>query len=91
MVDHAIIAIKQILSTSKYQFYSYTPSADKIHAFILKGLDQAPEPEEVEDALINDYKILVKQVRRLSSQKIIYLVVTPKNYTVTWLNKHAKI
>ncbi|KAG5888892.1 hypothetical protein JTB14_025330 [Gonioctena quinquepunctata] len=82
---------KKLLYVSKYQFHSYTPNADKTLAFVLKRLDQAPEPKDIKEALINEYKIPLIQVYRFSTRRVLYMVVTSKNYTSGWLAKNFKV
>ncbi|KAG5876372.1 hypothetical protein JTB14_032184 [Gonioctena quinquepunctata] len=61
--------IKKLLKEGGYEYHSFTASAEKTHAFISKGLDQAPEPDDVNDALLSEYNIPPKKVYRLSTMK----------------------
>ncbi|KAG5876785.1 hypothetical protein JTB14_006758 [Gonioctena quinquepunctata] len=52
--DHA--EVKKLLEKAEFQFHTYTHSDEKTHAFILKGLDSEPDPEDVKQALIEEYR-----------------------------------
>ncbi|KAG5863460.1 hypothetical protein JTB14_026644 [Gonioctena quinquepunctata] len=86
--DHG--AVKRVLEAADLQFHTYTHSDDKTHAFILKGLDSQPEPEEVKQALIDDYKLEIKKVHRYTTKGKKKFVNAPEPEGVNIWTKKAQ-
>ncbi|KAG5893992.1 hypothetical protein JTB14_004247 [Gonioctena quinquepunctata] len=66
--DHA--AMKRALLGAKAQFHSYTPKGEKTHAFVIRGLESGPTPEELEEALKNEHQ-LKKRVKLIEERKAL--------------------
>ncbi|KAG5877097.1 hypothetical protein JTB14_006392 [Gonioctena quinquepunctata] len=84
------IIIMQLLQKINYEFHTYTWKEEKTHAFILKGLDQEPTIDEIKVALLDEYKLEAKKVYRFGTYNAIYMVVTPKNYTLKHMQTHER-
>ncbi|KAG5865643.1 hypothetical protein JTB14_034620 [Gonioctena quinquepunctata] len=55
-------AVKGVLDKVKYEYHSYTLKENKTHAFILKGLDQTPEADDVMESLEHEHNIQASQM-----------------------------
>ncbi|KAG5880004.1 hypothetical protein JTB14_018104 [Gonioctena quinquepunctata] len=53
--DHT--AIRKLLLELEMEFHSYTNKAEKTHAFVIRGLESAPTPEELEEALKEEHQL----------------------------------
>ncbi|XP_044742297.1 putative uncharacterized protein DDB_G0289963 [Chrysoperla carnea] len=52
---------KEILNEGKVEYHTYTPKADRKHAFILRGLDNSTDTEEIIEDLEEKYKLNVEK------------------------------
>ncbi|KAG5879182.1 hypothetical protein JTB14_038344 [Gonioctena quinquepunctata] len=53
--DHA--SMKRALLGAEAQFHTYTHKGEKTHAFVIKGLESEPTPEELEEALKTEHQL----------------------------------
>ncbi|KAG5897986.1 hypothetical protein JTB14_007931 [Gonioctena quinquepunctata] len=66
--DH--MAMQKLLLETGTQFHTYTHKAEKTHAFVIKGLESAPTPEELEEALKEEHQ-LKERVKRIEERKAL--------------------
>lgn len=79
------------LNNINLEFHTYTLKSDKTHAFVLRGLDSAPDTEEIKDELETTHKIPIKQVYKMTTKyRALYLVVTDKTTTLEFLKQSIK-
>lgn len=75
-------AIKQALTKRNISHHSYTPKSDKTHAFVITGLDQQPEVDDIKSELIQA-GIAVKNVFEMkNTHRPKYLITTDKITTL---------
>ncbi|XP_044742274.1 probable serine/threonine-protein kinase DDB_G0278845 [Chrysoperla carnea] len=58
---------KEILNEGKVEYHTYTPKADRKHAFILRGLDNSTDTEEIIEDLEEKYKLNVEKTEPQTS------------------------
>ncbi|KAG5862891.1 hypothetical protein JTB14_022366 [Gonioctena quinquepunctata] len=86
--DHALM--RKVLLETGSQFHTYTLKEEKTHAFVIKGLESEPTPEELEEALKDEHQLKVLKVYKMRAIRNLYLVVLAKEYTRRWLQGHVK-
>lgn len=76
--------------TNKLPFYTYTPKGEKTHAYIVKGLPDDAEAEDIQ-AELRELDIRVQSVVRFRNTKYpIFMCVTPKNVTINDMRAKAR-
>lgn len=84
-------ALLRELTEANLQFHTYTPSDEKTHGFVLRGLDSEPELEEIKEDLQNTHKIPVQKIYKMNTNfRPLYLIITDKNVNLTFLTENIK-
>jgi len=80
---------KEVLGEdSLTQWHTYATADDKTHAFVVKGLDHKPEPQEIADELQKDHNIKVKSVHVMNTRfRPLYLVITTADHKFSTIQK----
>lgn len=79
---------KKLEANKDLDWHTYSTAEEKTHAFIVRGLDHLPEPEEIKEELESTYKIKVKQIHPMkTSFRPLYMVVTATDLTLQQLKK----
>ncbi|RZC35282.1 hypothetical protein BDFB_014501 [Asbolus verrucosus] len=74
------------------EFHTYTPAEEKTHAFVLRGLDQRPTPEEIAEDPENNYNLQADKIYEMKgTARPLYLVVMDKKITIDKLEKQIRI
>lgn len=69
-------------------WHTYATQEDRTHAFVVKGLDHLPAPEEVKQELVESHQISVKDVFILKTNfRPLYMIVTNADYNLKQLQK----
>ncbi|KAG5891973.1 hypothetical protein JTB14_014417 [Gonioctena quinquepunctata] len=62
------------------------------HAFVIRGLDSDPTPEDVKEALENEHSMIVHKVYRMRSEYTpLFMITTPKNVTLAELKRSISV
>ncbi|KAG5859600.1 hypothetical protein JTB14_000781 [Gonioctena quinquepunctata] len=69
--DHALM--RRFLLETGSQFHPYTLKGEKTHAFVIKGLESEPTPEELEEALKDEHQLKVLKVHKMRAVRNLYL------------------
>lgn len=73
------------------EFHTYTPSTKKTHAFVVRGLDFHPEPDEVKSAFLHEYDIEISSVYQMHTKfRPLYMIVTSSAITQKYLQSTVK-
>lgn len=73
-------------------FHTFTPRNEKTHAFVLRGLENPPELEEIEEELCNKHKIPLKNIFKMKGTRApMYLVITNSSITLKALQQQVKV
>lgn len=76
------------LITTKTEYHTFNNRNQKTHAFVLRGLDHAPLPEELENELKNQHGIaVIKCYKMYKTKRPAYLVTTSSDVTLRNLIK----
>lgn len=83
---------KQTLNRDEtVQWHTYATEDERTHAFVLKGLDHTPEPEELKTELQETYKIKIKEIYKMKTlYRPMYLVITMADHTLKQLQQQVK-
>lgn len=68
-------------------FHTYTPSSKKIHAFIIRGIENKPTPEEIKEALLAEYDLKVQTVYAIQTQRPLFMIITSSFITLRYLRQ----
>lgn len=72
-------------------FHTYTPSSQKTHAFVVRGLDNKPEPKEIVAAFQTEYDIeLINAYEMHTKGRPLYLIVMSSAITLRYLQQTVK-
>lgn len=83
--------LKDDLDLANVPYFSYTPKAEKEHAFVIRGLDNQPTVEDLKETLKSDYNLAVSKCFKLSTPgRPLYMITTSSDYTVKKLNNDIK-
>lgn len=82
--------LKQALANEKTDFHSYTAKDEKMHAFVLSGLDNDTCIEDVENDLINNGLSIIK-VYRMRSKRAPFLIIIKNDVLLRHLQQRVKI
>ncbi|CAG9860904.1 unnamed protein product [Phyllotreta striolata] len=83
---------KEVLEASQVEYHSYTSKNEKTHAFVIKGLDNKPSMEEIQEELENSYKLSIKNVFEMKGTvRPAYLIVTDDTVTLKNLQQKVQI
>lgn len=91
------IICKEMFKSKKIEFHTFTWKDEKEHAFVLRGLHQEIEPEEIKDELNENELLHVKNVYRMRGTKYpAYLVITTADITIRTIEQirfvqHTKV
>lgn len=81
---------QELLEQKQVEFHTYTPRNEKTHAFVCRGLDHEPDPQDILRELTLK-KVPVKQVYRLNGTTYpLYMVVTNSEITLGHLKQQIK-
>lgn len=73
------------------EFHTYTPGPKKTHAFVVRGLDFKPEPEEVKAAFLHEYEIETSSVYQMHTKyRPLFMIVTSSAITQKYLQNAVK-
>lgn len=79
------------LTDQKIHLHTYTPKDEKTHGFVLRGLDSAPDTQEIKEELENTHKIPVKQIYKMNTKyRPLYLIITEKDINLKFLQSTIK-
>lgn len=79
---------KDTLHKTETEYHSYTHKQDRTHAFVLRGLDHAPEPEQIERELKETHNIkVVKCYKMNGTKRPSYLITTDSEHTLRSISK----
>lgn len=80
--------IKTLLNNRGIQFYTHTPANERTHAFVLRGLDCDPDPNDIQEELVHRYDLEVIRVSKMITTRCpLFLVITQNNITQKQLEK----
>lgn len=80
-----------IANKMKIEFHTYTPAPQKTHAFVVRGLDFEPTPDEVKRAFLEEYDIEVSSVYQMHTKfRPLYMIVTSSAITKKYLQNTVK-
>ncbi|CAH1113940.1 unnamed protein product [Psylliodes chrysocephalus] len=72
--------------------HTYTSKADKTHAFVLRGMANGTEKQDIVEDLRETYEIKTKEIYLMSTKyRPLYLVVTDPAITLEYLNKNVRV
>lgn len=71
----------------RVHFHTYTPTAEKTHAFVIRGLDNKPDTEEVQRALLEEHELETQAVYALQTQRPLYMIITSSAITLRYLKQ----
>lgn len=72
-------------------FHTYTPSSEKTHAFVVRGLDNRPEPEDIMAAFQTEYDIELVNVYEMHTKgRPLYLIVMSSAITLRYLQQNVR-
>ncbi|CAH1110659.1 unnamed protein product [Psylliodes chrysocephalus] len=72
--------------------HTYTSKLEKTHAFVLRGLVNVTEIEEIEEDLIASYEIKPREIYKMTTKyRPLFLVVTDPAITLDYLNKNVRV
>lgn len=81
----------QVLEAEQVNYHTYTEKGNKTHAFILKGIDSNPTPEEIKEYLEENYKFKVVNVYKLkNTNRDMYLIITDNTIYLKYLIANVK-
>lgn len=81
----------QTLEEKTEDFHTYTEKSRKTHAFILKGIDSKPSPEEIQQDIEEKHNFKIKNVYKLkNTSRDIYLVITDNSIYLKFLVANVK-
>lgn len=84
-------ALLKELTEANLQFHTYTPSDEKTHGFVIRGLDSKPELEEIKEDLEITHQIPIQKVYKMNTNfRPLYLIITDKNVSLTFLTENIK-
>lgn len=84
--------ILQWLEITDTPHHTYTSSRDRTHGYVLEGLDEQVEIEEIKNELVQGHKVPVLHVYRMNrTNKPKYLVVTKSEVTLKHLQKSPEL
>lgn len=73
------------------EFHTYTPAPRKTHAFVVRGLDFKPDPDELKDAFSEEYDIEISSVYQMHTKyRPLYMIVTSSAITQKYLQNTVK-
>lgn len=76
---------------NEVRFHTYTPKEEKTHAFVIRGLDNKPEPEEIITAFQNEHEIEIKTVYEMkTTSRPLYMIVTSSALTLKYLSQNIR-
>lgn len=84
---------QQVDTTNKksIEFHTYTTAPKKTHAFVVRGLDCHPEPDEVRTAFLEEYEIEISSVYQMHTKyRPLYMIVTSSAITQKYLQNTVK-
>lgn len=81
---------KDEIDLENVPYFTYTPKEEREHAFIIRGLDNAPSEEELIRMLKIENDIVITKCFKLKTKRPLYLVTTANDYTERMLNNHAR-
>lgn len=85
------ILMKELTEQNIQLLHTNTPKDEKTHGFVLRGLDSAPEVEEVKQDLEEIHKITTKNIYKMNTKfRPIYLIITDKEVTLNFLQTNIK-
>lgn len=80
-----------IANKMKIEFHTYTPAPQKTHAFVVRGLDFEPTPDEVKQAFLDEYEVEVSSVYQMHTKfRPLYMIVTSSAITQKYLQNVVK-
>lgn len=83
--------IIQALNKEGAEYHTYTDAAEKTHAFVLRGLDHGPSPEQIKLELEQNHKIKAKIIYKLkNTARPLYMVVLNSTYRLKQLQQEIK-
>lgn len=72
-------------------FHTYTPSSEKTHAFVVRGLDNKPDPKDIIAAFHTEYDIeLINAYEMHTKGRPLYLIVMSSAITLRYLQQNVK-
>lgn len=73
------------------EFHTYTPKHEKTYGFIIRGLDQDPNPEEIKKDLEETHKLKVLEIFKMKTNyRPLFLVITNKEITLNFLKENIR-
>lgn len=71
------------LKQAKCEYHTYTPRDEKTHAFVIRGLYQDIEEENIKEELLVDHKIRVTGMHKMrGTNHPLYMIVTDSGVTL---------
>ncbi|KAL3289071.1 hypothetical protein HHI36_003513 [Cryptolaemus montrouzieri] len=84
--------VHQFLTENEAEFHTYTWKKEKTHAFVLEGLDNEPDVDEIKEEMKVTHQISVKQVYKMkNTRRPLYLVITGKEIVLKFLQKTVNV
>ncbi|KAJ3629934.1 hypothetical protein MTP99_014296 [Tenebrio molitor] len=80
------VKVQEILKHDNIEFHTYTHKDNKTHAFVLRGLDQKPELEDIAEALKTEQIAIINIYNMRATNRPAYLVVTDNTITMAKLD-----
>lgn len=72
-------------------FHTYTPSSQKTHAFVIRGLDNRPEPKDIITAFQTEYDIELINVYEMHTKgRPLHLMVMSSAITLRYLQQNVR-
>ena len=73
------------------EFHTYTTSKEKTHAFVLRGLQGDPTPDEIKEDIEENHGIYIKNIYKMKTKyKPLYLLITDNDVTLKELQNKVK-
>lgn len=84
-------AFMKIASNENLEYHTYTDVEEKTHAFVIRGLDTEPTPEEIKEEILKSYKLEALKVYRLrATSRPLYMVTFKSDVKLTFLQDRVK-
>lgn len=78
-------------NTNNTYFDTYTPNEQNTHAFVVRGLDNAPTEEQLRNAFQDEHELELLKVYKMNTKdRQLYLIVTSSVITLRYLSKNIR-
>lgn len=73
------------------EFHTYTPKHEKTYGYIIRGLDQDPNPEDIKNDLEETQKLKVLDIFKMKTNyRPLFLAITNKDITINFLKENIR-